>query len=372
MLKFLKILSVFTGTIIGVGIFVLPFVVSKAGFLPVVFYFLLLSIIAIFIHFIYGEVSFGTKELHRLPGYTREYLGRNWEKISILTVVLGLFGALLAYLIVGGEFLHLFLGSQFGGSPIIYTLLFFSFGSYLIFRGIKSISEIELSLLVIFFSIVLLFLIKALPSIDINYFKEINVKFLIFPYGVILFSLWGSAIVPEIKEMVQGDRKMLRKVITTGILISTFTYLLFIFIVFGTSGPNTSKEAISGLSSVLGSNIIRLGFLFGIITCFTSFLTLGLTLKKVFWYDLGLSKNLSWFIASFIPLFLFLLGIRKFIDIIGFTGAIAIGIEGVIIVFLYREFSKKMLSKKMNPLFYILPIFFILGVILEIFYFIWR
>ncbi|GAI61597.1 unnamed protein product, partial [marine sediment metagenome] len=36
-----------------------------------------------------------------------------------------------------------------GGSPTLYTFLFFALGSYLVFRGIKSISGVELFLLVV-------------------------------------------------------------------------------------------------------------------------------------------------------------------------------------------------------------------------------
>ena len=372
MFKFFKALSVFAGTIIGVGIFGLPYIASQAGFFVVVLYFLLIVGIAITIHLMYGRVALGVKTLHRLPGYARKYLGFPWGKIAFLIIGLGITGALLAYLIVGGEFLNLFFAPYFGGNALIYTLLFFSVGALLIFRGIKSISQIEIVLLIVFFGILITFFTKAFPFIDTNYLASIDLKFLALPYGVILFALWGSPLIPEIKEILGGDSKALKRVIISGILLAAITYLFFIFVVFGASGPHTSKEAISGLAFTLGDNIIRLGFIFGIITCFTSFITLGLTLKKVFWYDFGLSKNLSWLITCFFPLFLFLIGLREFIDIIGLTGAMAIGCEGILIVFLYKAFLKKKFSQKMNPLFYILPIFFVLGIAFEIFYFIIR
>ena len=174
----------------------------------------------------------------------------------------------------------------------------------------------------------------------------------------------------EIKEILKGDKKMFKKVIISGILISAIICLSFIFIIFGASGPFTSKEAISGFAQATGNHIIKFGFIFGIIACFTSFIAIGLTLKKIFWYDLNLSKNLAWLIACFVPLLLFLAGFRAFIDIIGFTGALAIGGEGIIIVFLYKEFLKKKSLPRMNPLAYSLIGFFILGIALEIFYFI--
>ena len=368
-MEFIKALAVFTGTIIGVGIFGLPYVASKIGFLPIVFYFIFLGGIVITIHLLLARVALGTEKLHRLPGYVGEYLGPKWKKIDLFIFGSGLVGALLAYLIVGGEFLRFFLSPYFGGTALIYTLLFFSVGTFLIFRGIKSISQIELALLLVFFVILAIFFIRALPFISLEHLGTIDWKFLALPYGVVFFSLGGLAVLPEIKEMLGREKEKLKKVIISGLLIAVIFYLFFIFIILGASGPQTSKEAISGFSQAIGNNIIGLGFIFGIITCFTSFLTLGLTLKKVFWYDFNLPKHLSWFIACFLPLFLFLLGLREFIDIIGLTGALALGADGILIVFLYRAFLRKKGFAKMNPLIYCLPIFFILGMILEIAYF---
>lgn len=372
MLKFLKALAIFTGTLIGVGIFGLPYVASQAGFFVIIFYFFVLSGIVTLTHLIYGEICLKSDGHHRFPGYIKEYFGTNWERFSLLLMILGLGGALLAYLIVGGKFLNSFFSPFLGGNEIIYSLIFFSIGSYLIFHGIKAISGIELFLLIVFFCIIALFFIRAIPFIDVNNLININLNFFGFSYGVILFSLWAITIVPEIREIVGKDQKVLKKVIVSGILISVITYLIFIFIALGVSGANTSEEAISGLVSVLGNNILKVGFLFGIITCFTSFLTIGLTFKKIFWYDFGLSEKKSWFIACFFPLLLFLIGFREFIDVIAFTGALAIGGEGIMIVFLYKAFLKKEFSKKMNPMFYILPLFFTVGIFLEIFYFITR
>ena len=375
-MSFLKAFSIYLGTVIGVGIFGLPFVALRAGFFVVVSYFLCMALVAILINFLYGEVILGTKEIYRLPGYVGKYLGEKWKRITFLVITIGLMGALLAYLIIGGQFLNFFLGPYLGSNPTLYTLLFFGLGAYLVFRGIKSVSGVELSLLIVLFIILATFFIKAFPSINISYFKTLNPKFLFFPYGVILFSLWGSAVIPEIKEALaacstgrSGLRIRLRRVMFWGTIVAVAIYLFFIVIVLGVSGPVTSEEAISGLEKVLGSNIVRLGFIFGVIACFTSFLTLALTLKKVFWYDFGISKNFAWFLTCFPPLFLFFLGIRGFIGVISFTGAISLGIEGIIIVFLYREFLKKKFSQKINPVFYLLAGIFVLGIILELVYF---
>lgn len=374
--SFIKALSFFLGTVIGVGIFGLPFVALKAGFFVVVLYFLLAVQITILVHYFYGEVILATKKKHRLPGYVGEYFGRKWKNITFFILALGFFGTLLAYIIIGGEFLNFLLASYFGENLILYTLLFFFAGSYLIFRGIKSISLVELLLLIFLLAIFVVFSIKTLPSIDFSNLKHLDIRFLALPYGIVLFSLWGSAVVPEVKEMfvsqgkdINSVRKELKKLIIWGVCLAAFIYLLFIFIVLGSSGSDTSREAISGLAGVIGENIIKFGFIFGIISCFTSFIAIGLTLKKTFWYDFGLPKNFAWAITCFLPLGLFFLGLRNFIEIIVFIGAVSIGTEAVIIIFLYREFLKKKFSKKFSPFAYLLVGIFILGIIFQIAYF---
>ena len=368
-LRFFQALAVFVGTIVGVGIFGLPYVAFKSGFLVILAYFFLISAVAIIIHLVFSKICLGTEKLLRFPGYVGEYLGQGWKKITFFSTSLGLIGALLAYLIVGGEFLKFSLGPLFGGQATIYTLLFFAAGAFLIFRGIKDISNIQLALLGVFFAIIIFFFVRAFSFIDISNLRGMNLKFFTLPYGVIIFSLWGSALVPEIKEMLKGKERLLKLVIIGGILIAAITYLFFIFTILGASGQNTSKEAISGLASTLGDNIVKLGFIFGIITCFTSFITLGLTFKKVLWYDFKIPKNISWAIACFLPLGLFFAGFREFIDVIGLTGALAVGFEGVLTIFLYKVFLRQKQLGRINPLLYPLAIFFVLGVVFQVYYF---
>ncbi|MBI2042169.1 MAG: amino acid permease [Candidatus Nealsonbacteria bacterium] len=372
MWNFIKALSIFVGTIIGVGIFGLPYVTMQAGFPVVLFYFLMLTGVAIAIHLMYGEISLATKSLHRLPGLVGEYMGPRWKNFTLWIFMLGLLGALLAYLIVGGKFLNLFFSPYFGGSEAIYTLIFWAIGTLLIFQGIRSIAIIEITLLLVFFGLLALFFVKTTPFIAVDNFQNIDWKFFALPYGVVLFSLWGSDMIPEVKEVLGKDgRAMLKWVLISGISLAALTYLFFIYIIFGATGSQTSKEAIAGLVQVAGNGIIRTGFIFGIITCFTSFLTLGLTLKKGLWYDQGLNPHLSWFIACFLPLFLFFAGLRAFIDIIGLTGAVAIGLVGIIIVLLYKKFLWVEFNRKMNPFFYFFGLFFVIGIFLEIFYFVY-
>ncbi|MFA5084329.1 MAG: aromatic amino acid transport family protein [Candidatus Paceibacterota bacterium] len=363
MTKFSEALTVFTSTVIGAGIFGLPYIAFKSGFGVIIFYFIALTILAIIVHLLLAEVSRDTHKICRIPGYAEEYLGKNWRNFSLVVSFLGLLGALLAYLILGGEFL----ASYFGGSAFFYTLVFFAFGAISIYKGIKGIAKIDFIMLAIMIFILFLFLVYGLPFLDVKNLATFNPRYLAFPYGAVLFSLWGLTLVPEIKEMTERDRKKSRRVIISGIILAGLCYMSFIFVILGVCGPLTSPDALSGFAGILGNQLAKLGFVFGILTVFTSFLGLGLTLKKIFQYDLKLPEKTSWAIACFSPLLLYFLGIKNFIEVISLTGAAALGLEAVIVIFIYKKYVKVRFQRKAPVWIYPLAGIFVAGLILQVF-----
>ena len=200
-------LSTFCGTIIGVGLFGLPYVTAKVGFLPMIFYFLVLGAVMTLIHLIYGEIVLRTPGKHRLPGYNRLYLKSPLlEALSYLSTIVGLTGALLAYLVVGGEFLTNLLQPYLGGSPLLYSSVFFSLGFLMIYFGSGPVSKTEFFSLGIFFFVQAVLLAKALPYLEPNHFTtaQLNPSNFFLPYGVILFSLAGTSVIPEMREILKG------------------------------------------------------------------------------------------------------------------------------------------------------------------------
>lgn len=365
-----------TGTIIGVGVFSLPYIASKVGVWTMLFYFLILGAVVILYTLIYGEISLRTKGLCRLPGYARKYLGPWGERIAFFNNSLGFTGAILAYLIVGGSFLSSLLAPIFGGSSFLYVLVYFSAGALLIYFGIRSIARIESLLLMFFFAILLFILQRGFSSISLTNLLNFDFHSLFLPYGAVLFSLGGSFLVPEIKEILGNNTKALKKIIFLAILISTLTYIFFIFLITGITGQNTSADAISGLKDSIGDGIVSLALLFGILTTFTSFLTTGLTLKKILWYDLKINKDIAWALACFVPLLFFLVGLNNFIAVVSLTGGVFLGVDVVLMTLIYLKAKTKGELKPAYSLnlprllVYSLILFFVLGIVYEVIYFI--
>lgn len=367
MSKFAYALSAFSASIMGVGLFALPYITSKTGLWVMLGYFLVLGTIVAAVHLFFGELALKTPDYKRLPGFAKIYLGKGAEKLAVILTVISIFGAILAYLTVGGSFLAEILSPFFGGNGLIYTLLYFAAGAVLIFFGSKAIAKAELWAFVIFILILsaLFFNVRPLIKFD-NLFPIFDAKNLFLPYGAVLFSLWGANFIPEVEEMLGDRKKLLKKTIILGTIIPVLIYIFFIYMVLGVTGPATSDSAIPGLKRYFNDGIISLGLFFGVLTTFRAFIAMGLNLKHIFWYDLKVGKNLAWAIACFVPLTLFLIGIKKFVPIISFIGGVGLGIDGILIILMYQKIKPRSVRIYTIPLMLI----FALGIIYEITYFV--
>lgn len=113
------------GTIIGVGLFAMPFVISKSGIVPLFVFIIALASIQYYLHLLFAEAVLSTKDKHRLPGFVGKYIGRQSKKFTFLVEIVGVYGSILAYIIVGGIFLHQLLFPYFGAGVFIYSTAIF-------------------------------------------------------------------------------------------------------------------------------------------------------------------------------------------------------------------------------------------------------
>ncbi len=360
--KFILAFSTLAGTIIGVGFFVLPYVATQVGIWTMLGYFLVLGGIIILIHWLFGQVALETPDFLRLPGYVEKHLGFGWKKLAGLSMIFGTFGALLAYIIIGGKFLNGLLGPVFGGSEFIYTLIYFAIGILFVYFGIKPIAKLDVLFLATLFIILFAISLSGLPFFKFgNLLAKPNWQNFFLPYGPILFALWGATMIPEIEEMLGRNKRLLGKAIFAGVLIPILVYVFFTVAIAGISGAQTSQDAISGLKPFLGEGIISLGYLLGILTTFTSFIALGLTLKKVFSYDFKIPQNISFWLICLVPLTLFLLGFQDFLMVISLVGGVAMGMEGILILLMYKKIKPGKMA-----LVYPLILVFLGGILYEI------
>lgn len=367
-------LASLVGMIIGVGTFGIPYVFAQAGFLTGLFYLVILGGVVLTVHLSYGEIILRTNQDCRLVGYGQKYLGGHGKAMATGITIFQFYGAMLAYIIAGGHFLNIIFNGFFGGTDFSWALVFFVFGALAIFFGLKTVSLSEFLMTILLLALAAFFILRGAPLFNFENLKGFNLAKFFLPYGVIFFALTGGAAVPELRQILKGQEQKIKKVIILGTLIPAFIYLLFALVVVGATGKGTTEDAISGLVSYLGQNIVILGAIFGFLAVITSFLIIGLNLRKMFQLDYKINKLLGWALACFVPLIVFFAGFKDFILVIGLIGAVAGGFEGIITTVIYIK-AKKMgdrrpeYSLKLNKIFVFGMIFlFAMGIIYQFVY----
>lgn len=328
------------GSVIGVGIFGLPYVFAQSGFFIGLVYLFLVAIVNTVVLVTHGEILMNSKGHDRFTGVVRKYLGEHWSWVATCAMFGTAWGAMIAYIIIGGEFLNSLFSGFFGGEVFIYQIIFFVVSSILLIGGLGFISRIESFF--VFGLLIMLFLILtgSLPYIDLSNLTTVNTENWFLPFGVILFAFGGMAAIPEMADVLGRERHLLRKAILVGVGIVSAVYLLFSGVVVAVTGANTSEEAIAGLGEYAGDWVLVVGSIVGLFAVFTSFLILGISVVDTFVFDFKKRYMFSWGITVSVPLIIFLLGARSFISVIGFTGGVLGGMIGLLAIYTYIKAKK--------------------------------
>ena len=327
------------GTIIGAGILGIPYVVAKAGVLYGFFLMLVLGVAFVFLNLFAGEMVLRTKEQHQLTGYAEKYLGKPGRLFMTLSMLISIYGALTAYLIGEGAALHAIIKA---GAPLLFTLIFFVVGVAIVIKGIRATGRAELFLILLLLGVIVLIGILSLPSIQQSNFSVANIPFLFLPYGVILFAFMGSPAIPVVQEVLGEKKKLMKKVIITASIIPIFLYILFTFFVVGTVGlanfellePN-QRIATIALQLYTHPLLGLFANLLAVLSMFTSFLTLSTALVEVYQYDYRFSRTVALLLTFSLPLLMVLFKLTTFIAVLGVTGALAGGMDGILITLMY-------------------------------------
>ena len=365
--------SLLVGTIVGVGLFSLPYVALTTSFWIVVAYFIVVGAMLLLLHHFYAEIGLHANHPHHLPGFAGRYIGKWAKRTTLISEGVGLFGAQLAYLIVGGNFLaQLFNLSDTQYEPF-FALIFFTIGGVLVWRGIKSIAETEFVLLIMLLVFVIGFFGFSLFN---GTYEPTTIGFQqepLLPFGVVIFSLWGLSAIPELNIMFKKKEKKINRMIITGLVLSILIYLVFIWSVLSLSGDGTTQESLAGLRAILPAGLFKFALVFGLLTTFTSFLGIGVALKRTFYDDYSLPMSTSWIIAMGVPFVLYLTGFDNFLDAISISGSIGLTISAIMIYLIYLKLKPKKGKVIHHRLFthstfvFILLFFTALGAILSIF-----
>ncbi len=365
--NFLSGLAILLGTILGAGIYGIPYVASKSGFTIALFYILFIGLIVLFINLYLGETVLRTKGKHQLSGYAKRYLGKIGKNFMSFAFIFGIYSALVAYTLgIGESFSFLFFKNT--GYSLLFGLLFMILMTGFLWKGLRFLKRYEkIGVSIILILLIAITLIFA-KKISLDNLSGFNFNYLFLPFGVILFSFLGFAVIPEINLVLKKDKILMKKILIFGSLIPIIFYSLFSFVVVGFKGSETPEVATLALGTI---------FIFlGIFSMSNAYLALGNALQDHLLYDDYDKKKKAWFLSAIVPIFLFLFikmfNYFSFTKILSIGGAVAGGLMGILILLMAKKSKRKgnrkpEFSMKINWfIIALLSLIFIFGIVREI------
>ena len=355
------------GTIIGVGMFSIPFIVHQSGIFLFIPFIIVLGFIQYYMHLMYAEIVLSTKKKHRVPGYVEEYYGSRYKKPSLIIILIAVNLSLLSYLIIGGIFMHQLFSPAFGGSQALYFFAMFLIAIALTYRGVKFIANVELAMSALLFLVVGIIVVKGFPYVSIDNYTSINWGNFFLPYGPIFMAIGGMTAVPTVCSLLAHKKDNIRSALFWGSIIPIFITIIFVLTIVGVSGAGTSPDSLLGLQGSLGNGVLLIALVFGLISIITSLIMVVEATKEIYWWDLGMNKMKAWILSLLIPLILFLVGVSNLTSVVAISGAFVGGIVSIIFVFLILRVKEKAQQKSIikikinNKIAFSLSLLFLFG-----------
>lgn len=326
-----------TGMIIGAGVLGIPYVVAQSGLVPGLVYVVFLGTVMMFLNLMVGEIAIRTNQELQLPGFAGKYLG-GWAKalMSFIIIFSG-YGVLLAYIIGEGEVLS----ALFGGLPEFWSVLFWFFGSLIVWLGLGVLKKVQKYLSFIVISIIIGLSFFLFKNFNVETLSYLDPASIFLPFGVVLFALHATPAVVEAHALLPGSQKHFKKAIIIGSLIPMVVYALFVLAVVGMNGGSVTEVATVGLSRQFGPFFAFFVNVFAAIAMGTCFMGFGTALKQTLIWDHKVNKYLADIAVILIPILIFALGARSFIGVLEIVGGLFVSIESIILVLIYAAAKRK-------------------------------
>ncbi|TSC82845.1 MAG: amino acid transporter aATP11 [Parcubacteria group bacterium Gr01-1014_20] len=347
-------------TTIGAGIFVLPYVFLRGGWLVGILYFLILGFLVVFAHHLFSEVFSKAGDKRGLLGLIRDNFGGGFFYFATIVFKGGLFLTLVIYLLLGSSFMTMVFPGVNHGVALAW---FWVIASFPILLSLRRFVGLEVGATLLMALIVAFVFAKGLP-IDIERVGP-PVGDWFFPFGHVLFALAGWTAVYPLYE-ISKKRKSLIYPLIFGTGVSIAIYLFFVLGI--TSGaPNITPDAISGLTDWPNWQIDLLAVL-GLFAIWTSYGPIGLEIRSSFEKDLRVSRIVSFLAVLFVPLILIWLGFNNFLEMVGLVGGVFLAFQYLLIVLVSRKVLALRGFRRVVSALVIL--IFALAVVYEIYYFV--
>lgn len=326
--------GILAGTIIGAGMFALPFIAAEAGILWTLFIGGVCIASFVVLHRMYADIVVWGGE-PKFALYAEEFLGRWAFWPAIFAVALGMLFVLAIYLVLSASFAALIAPTFYG----IFPLLFWFGATLSMVLPLRLLARLETGgtvLMCIIAAVVFLYGLGNIADINPSFSpRQFNVNTLLLPFGPLLFAFAGRTAIPSVVRSMRGrSRGFLKKTILLGTIIPAIVYALFILGVWGLSNGITI-DAVSGMVKAPPELLIALGIL-GLLALFTSYVVVAISVRDVLEKDLGYSWIVGTGIVTIFPLAMYEANIASFLTLVSFVGGTFLVIESLLVLWMWR------------------------------------
>lgn len=315
------------GTIIGAGFLAIPYTVMRSGFLPGLITIIVVGIAMALTMLYLGEIVLRTNGYHQLTSYASRYLGKRGKQLMAFAMLIGIYGALVAYFMAEGQSLSVLITGT-TDNALVFGLAFWLVLTFLTRQGINALKKAEPIGVILAIILVISLVLFTASKIDFTNLTYINTSNLLVPWGIVIFAFIAYSVVPELKRLLNNDGQSMKRAIINSYVIASLIYIIFTAIVLGYKGQATPQLA----TIALGAPFILLG----IITMTTASLALSIALTDLFHQDYHFSKNRAWLATTLVPMILYVILVLTksagFSTILSITGIITGGLSFVLIL----------------------------------------
>lgn len=331
--------NILASTIIGAGMFALPYLFDRAGVLVGTTYLALFGGVFYLVHLMYADLLRGENGELIFPGLARKHLGKFGEYVAYVSGVFALLLTLTAYIVLEMKFFHII----FPSAPQLPAFLFF-WGtgtlSVMLWRTAK-LGPLEavtnVATVLIIGSLIAFSFIDGASTASLSL---VSFKNALLPYGAILFALSGRAAIPAVLSYLRdATAQRIALAIMLGTAIPIAVYLLFVYGVLAAS-PAPTEDAITGMVGALPPLIVNFFGALGIISLWSSYIIIGKAVRDSFRRDAHASYTASHAIMAIVPVALYFAGFRNFLQTINIIGGVFLAVESILIVLMWQKASK--------------------------------
>lgn len=332
----LKAYFIIVSTIIGTGIFVLPYSFWQSGyyfFFWLFFWFLALLVL----HLTFGEILFQTEGKHNLPGLVQIYFNQSVKHLVWFFDYFGMLGVFLIYFIILAKFWSLILFLP----PLIVKIVFALLNIYFILKDIKIFAKMEsvlsIAIFITYFLIIFLILPKAnLDNLSLALKNDFQP---LLPYGTLLFALAGTSSLPLVIDLIGKDKKSFFKVNVLSLLTVVFLYLVYTLTTVGFLDGKVSEESLQSLSYYLPKFFLILAVI--LVTLNITFVDMAFYLKRGLIYDYKIQPKFANLLITFSILPLVFFEPLSLIELIALVSEVFLGFNLLVICIIYLKLKKR-------------------------------